>query len=99
MANRTVIKVLPVLLLVVPAMLPPQMPPQPAKLVIYSEPSGAMITINGQPQRRTNATFIVSPGNYQILVTNSSPALNCSKSVTPSAGETVTLTCTAGGWK
>jgi hypothetical protein len=89
------------LIMLLPTGLEAQMPPQPGKLVIYSVPEGAVVTINSQEQQQhTNATFIVSPGNYQVSVTNSNPALNCpSKPVSVSAGQTISLTCTSGGWK
>jgi hypothetical protein len=93
------------LLLAIPLLLPvglqPQMPPQPAKLSVYSEPAGAIVTINGQQmQQRTNATFVVSPGRYQVSVINSNPRLNCpSKPVELPPGQTLVITCTATGWK
>jgi len=79
------------------------MPPQPGKLVISSDPAGAVVTINGQQQsQHTNATFIVSPGTYPIRVQSSNPNFTCVKegenSVHVSAGQTVFLTCTSAGW-
>jgi len=59
------------LLLLVPAAIQPQiMPPQPpGKLNIYSQPPGAVVTINNKQQsQHTNAAFVVTPGNYTVLV-------------------------------
>ncbi len=106
MKNRKIRRMLSALMLVFPVGLQSQMPPQPDKLVINSDPTtGAVVTINGQQQpQRTNATFIVSPGTYQIkVVQGSQPAFTCIKdgknSVPISPGQTVVLTCTPGGWK
>jgi hypothetical protein len=76
-----------------------QMPPQSAKLVILSEPKGAAVTINGQPMHSTtNATFVVSPGKYDVSVV--ARALVCpSITLTVSGGQTLTKTCTAMGWQ
>src|SRR5215467_3522256 len=86
------------LLALVPAQLQPQiMPPQPGKLNIYSQPAGAAVSINGQQmQQRTNASFSVSPGTYQVSVTG--PSLKCSKQVQVDPGQTVVLNCTTSGW-
>jgi hypothetical protein len=76
-----------------------QMPPQSAKLVILSEPSGATVTINGQKMRSaTNATFVVSSGTYVVSV--AAGALVCPNiTLTVTGGETLTKTCTEMGWK
>jgi hypothetical protein len=76
-----------------------QMPPQSAKLVILSEPKGAAVTINGQPMNSTtNASFVVSPGKYDVSV--AAGALVCrSITLTVTGGQTLTKTCTAMGWQ
>jgi hypothetical protein len=75
------------------------MPPQSAKLVILSEPGGASITINGKPMNsKTNATFVVSPGTYQVSV--AAGALVCAETkLTVVGGQTLTKTCTNMGWQ
>jgi PEGA domain len=77
------------------------MPPQPAKLAIYSEPPGAVVTINGhQMQQHTNATFSVSAGTYQISVVSLNPRFSCPvKVVSVVSGQTDSFTCTPSGWK
>ena len=45
-----------------------QMPPQPCKLVIKSEPPNATVTINGVSGKHTEVTFIVTPGTYKVSV-------------------------------
>jgi hypothetical protein len=87
-------------ILLCPAALSPQMPPQPGKLLISSEPAGATITINGNKvSQHTNATFLVSPGRYAIVVTSQDGRLKCSGALSVSAGQTAGATCTATGWK
>jgi hypothetical protein len=89
-------------LLLCPLALRPQMPPQPGKLVITSEPPGATVTINGnQVNQHTNATFLVSPGSYTVTVISRDGKLSCSPP-TPlrvTSGQTVTGDCSAAGWK
>jgi hypothetical protein len=89
------------MILLLPAAALPQMPPQQAKLVIYSAPSGALITINNREmQQRTNATFIVSPGTYSVAVQDTDAHLSCANpSVQLSSGQTLVLTCTSSGWR
>lgn len=90
-------------LFLLPAFLWAQMPPQPGKLIISSDPAGADVTINGSHMgQRTNATFVVSRGQYAIAVSSqeTNPKLNCpAKTLTVYAGQTYTLQCTAQGWK
>jgi PEGA domain-containing protein len=76
-----------------------QMPPQSAKLVILSEPSGATVTINDKKMNSTtSATFVVSPGTYVVSV--AAGALVCPNiTLTVTGGETLTRTCTNVGWK
>ncbi len=76
-----------------------QMPPQSAKLVILSEPSGATVKINGQTMHSTtSATFVVSPGTY--LVSVAAGALVCPEiKLTVVGGQTLTKTCTSTGWQ
>jgi hypothetical protein len=79
----------------------PQMPPQPGRLVILSEPAGAIVTINGkQVDQHTNATFLVSPGNYKVAVASSDGKLSCPEiTLSISSGQTVTSECIPTGWK
>jgi hypothetical protein len=82
-----------------PIALAAQMPPQTAKLVIISEPSGATVTINGNPMpSMTNATFVVSPGQYTVSV--AAGALVCPNiTLKIAGGQTLTRTCTSMGWQ
>jgi hypothetical protein len=85
--------------LLCPAAFSWQSPGQPAKLVIQSVPTGANITVNGKGVGQTDATFVVSPGTYEVSVASTDGKLRCEKKVTPAFGQTFTLTCTASGWK
>lgn len=86
--------------LLFPAALQPQMPPQPGRLVILSEPPGATVTINQKTvTQKTNASLVVSPGTYTVTVTSPNPKFSCQKTVAVSSGQTVTSDCTATGWK
>jgi PEGA domain len=77
-----------------------QMLPQPGKLVINSEPTGATITINGKiTNQPTNATFIVSPGTYTVSVAGEAGKPNCPGiTITVSAGQTQVRVCSGTGW-
>ena len=79
----------------------PQMPPQPGRLVITSEPAGATVTINGKQQpQHTNATFLVSPGSYTVSVASQDGKLSCpATTLSVSSGQTTTGDCSAAGWK
>lgn len=94
-------KLLPYSLLLIPALLLPQMPPQPGRLTISSDPAGAIVTINGrQVSERTNASFVVSPGNYQVSVASQDGKLRCPEiTLTVGAGRTVARNCVANTWK
>lgn len=84
------------LVLLVPAALEPQiMPPQPGRLNIYSQPAGASVYINGQKQSHpTNATFVVTPGNYRVSVSAANASFSCpEKQLTVNPGQTLNLTC------
>ncbi|MFZ1941064.1 MAG: hypothetical protein WBA18_05870 [Terracidiphilus sp.] len=79
----TILSVIPL----VPAQLEPQiMPPPPAKLVISSEPSGAVVSIGLDKahmqvmQQRTNATFYVSAGSYLVSLNSSVSDISCTVS-------------------
>ena len=89
------------ILLLLPAALQPQMPPQSGRLVISSEPTGAVVTINGkQMGQHTNATFVVSSGNYRVSVASVDGSLHCAEIIiSVSGGQTVGRTCTAKGWE
>jgi hypothetical protein len=90
-----------VLILLCPLELRTQMPPAPGKLIVSSEPPGAMVTINGNSMSQpTNATFLVSPGNYTVAVSSPDGKLRCPGTIfAVSAGGVVSHTCTAAGWK
>src|SRR5215813_10362810 len=77
-----------------------QVPPV-GRLVISSDPPGATVTINGNPMdQHTNATFTVSAGTYTVSVASADGGLRCpEKSVPVSPGQTVSYTCSAGGWR
>lgn len=87
-------------LLLLAVSLPAQSPKQPGKLAISSVPKGASIFVNGSKMGQpTDATFVVSAGNYRVSVSGGTGNLNCpTKSVAVSAGEHVDLNCTAAGW-
>ena len=87
-------------ILLCPAALSTQMPPQPGKLVISSEPPGATVSIKGSVvAQHTNATFLVSPGTYPIVVTSQDGKFKCTGSLTVVSGQTASATCTAAGWR
>jgi len=71
--------------------------PSFAKLIVKSTPTGADITINGNAtHQKTDAEFIVSPGDYAVSVSGSA---NCGeKKVTVATGDTRTITCSGGVW-
>ena len=100
MGHKRSEKLLLVLVLLSPAALTPQMPPQPGRLAISSDPTGATVTINGQQMgQHTDATFVVSPGTYTVSVSLEGK-LSCSGiSLTVSAGQTAGGKCTASGWR
>jgi PEGA domain len=89
------------ILLLLPAALQPQMPPQSGRLVISSQPTGAIVTINGKEMgQHTNATFVVSSGNYRVSVASADGSLHCTEIIlSVSGGQTVGRTCTAKGWE
>jgi hypothetical protein len=100
MKYMTVRMMLLISIFLCPAALSPQMPPQPGKLVISSDPVHATITINGNKVTQvTNATFMVSPGRYAIVVASQDGRLRCNGTLSVSAGQTATGSCTASGWK
>jgi hypothetical protein len=94
-------KVLGMAMLLLSPALWAQMPPQPGKLVISSEPSGAIVTINGQKMTQpTNATFVVSAGTYKVSVATADGVLVCSQvTLSVSGGQTALRHCTAKGWQ
>jgi hypothetical protein len=59
----------------------------------------AAISVKGKHMGETDRTFAASLGNYTVKVNGGSGNLNCpSKAVTLSAGSTIELSCTSGGW-
>lgn len=69
--------------------------PQPGLLKVSSTPTGASITINGQLMNgKTNATFVVTPGEYKIEVTSDSKKLTCNpESTHVYSGQTTQVSC------
>lgn len=100
MRYKTSWKIMLVAVFLLPARLVPQMPSL-GRLVISSEPTGAMVTINGKQQDQpTNATFVVSAGTYKVSVASLDGKLKCGTiSLTVSVGQAVTRDCTAAGWQ
>ena len=84
----------------VPSSSVPQMPPQPATLVIKSEPTGAKVTINGTiANQLTNVTFVVSPGTYTVSVAGQDGNPSCPGiTLKVSSGQTVERVCPGPGW-
>lgn len=78
----------------------PQMPPQPGKLIIDSDPTNAPITVNGKKlSQRTRVTLIVSPGTYSVAVGEKGGNPNCSASTaTVVSGQTATWICSGNHW-
>lgn len=76
------------------------MPPQPARLVIRSDPPNATITINkAKNTQRTNAAFTVSPGTYTVTVGDPGTATWCSASTAAvDSGQTATWSCSGNKW-
>jgi hypothetical protein len=97
---KTSSKVVLVSVLLWTASLWPQMPSL-GRLVISSEPAGATVTINGRQQSQlTNATFVVSAGNYTVSVVSADGKLKCGAiPLTVPVGQVVRRNCTATGWK
>jgi hypothetical protein len=77
-----------------------QMPPQPGKLVINSEPPGAAITINDKrTNQATNATFVVSPGSYTVSAQGGGGKVNCPTiTLRVVSGQTVVRSCPGADW-
>jgi hypothetical protein len=79
-------------ILLVPAVVHPQImaPQPPGKMNIYSSPnSGALVTINGNPQsQHTNASFVVTPGLYSVVVSfpSAKQPLSCTIDGNPAKG-------------
>jgi PEGA domain len=87
--------------LLYPLALQPQMPPVPGKLLISSEPAGATVTINGTKMSQlTNATFVVSPGDYTVAVSSADRQLNCpGKLFHVASNSLVSHKCSTAGWE
>src|ERR1700722_936254 len=88
-------------MLAFPAALWSQMPPQAGKLVIASDPAGAVVTINGEAvSQHTNATFVVSPGKYVVSVASPDGSMKCPEiTLQVGGGQTITRSCSAKGWQ
>jgi PEGA domain len=101
MKNTTLVTLSIASILMFSATLRPQMPPQQGKLTISSEPTGEPVTINGRHMNQlTNATFIVSPGNYRVSVASANGGPACGDiTLGVAGGQTVTRNCTRAGWK
>ncbi|MGD0648039.1 MAG: PEGA domain-containing protein [Acidobacteriaceae bacterium] len=101
MSSKRLLRAWPGLVLLCSATLSPQMPPQPARLVIDSDPSGAALTINGVSRgERTNATLNVSPGSYKVSVGASGGTPHCAGTlaIKVNSGQTATWLCTGTSW-
>jgi hypothetical protein len=104
MTNRTTSKALKLilcLLLLYPATVSSQTPPQPGKLSVTSTPEGAKVTVNGKPtNRNTPAILVVTPGSYNVSVAGVPGRSTCQESTfTVSAGEALHVDCSGGNWK
>jgi hypothetical protein len=88
-------------MLALPAALWSQMPPQAGKLIIASDPVGAVVTINGEAvSQHANATFVVSPGKYTVSVASADGSLKCPEiTLQVGGGQTITRSCSARGWQ
>lgn len=77
-----------------------QLPPRAGRLVVTSDPTGAIIMVNGaQTMQRTNATLVVASGDYKLSVSDPRGGLACSEiTLHVQAEETVTRHCTSAGW-
>jgi PEGA domain len=97
---RTFLRFPIALALLFPPALSLQMPPQPGKLVIRSEPTGATIAINGKATgQQTDATFVVSPGTYKVSVGGPDGKSNCVGIIlTVASGQTVGGVCSGTSW-
>jgi hypothetical protein len=99
-ANKTlrVIKLMLCWIILCPPVLPFQAPSL-GRLVIASDPPNATITINGKVMtQQTEATFVVGPGTYSVVVRGGPGNLSCAKDVLISAGQSVKVICTRSGW-
>ena len=96
----TELALLAALIQLLPAAADSQMPPQLGRLVVSSEPAGAVVSINGKSvAQRTNATFLVSLGSYSISVSSPDSSLKCTGTFPVSGGQTVSCDCSANGWR
>lgn len=68
---------------------------QPGLLKVTSDPTGASITINQKPMTgKTNATFVVTPGQYTVTAQGASGNLNCQPTpATVNSGQITTVVC------
>ncbi len=74
-----------------------QLPPQPATLIVRSNPSGARITINDRVMDHpTDATFKVAPGTYRVSVSGNASCQE--RSVNLASGQRLTLVCNGTSW-
>lgn len=89
------------LVLLCPPAMSPQMPPQPCKLVIKSEPTGARVTINGVIRDKpTDVTFIVSVGTYTVSVGVEGGKPYCAGTpiILKTPGQTAEWLCSGTAW-
>jgi hypothetical protein len=77
-----------------------QMPSQPGKLEIKSQPTGAQVVIGGKLIRQvTDATLIISPGSYSVAVGRAGGSPYCAATaVTIRSNETKVLVCNGTTW-
>jgi hypothetical protein len=86
--------------LLFPAAVAPQMPPQPGKLIINSNPVGLTIKIKDNPTKQlTNATFIVSAGRYTVSIADANGNVVCPEiTLSVSPGQTIQRNCPSKDW-
>lgn len=84
----------------VPAAACLQMPEQPGRLVVRSNPTGASVMIDHRLRGHTDVTFVVAPGRtYTVSVSGQGGNPNCpDKQVSVSSGQTVNLYCSGQNW-
>ena len=82
---------------------PPEKEPAPPPTIggegsirVSSNPSGADVFINGEPQGQTPITIKTRAGTVKVLVTKGEDKLPCRQTVQVRAGETASINCSFG---
>ena len=67
----------------------------PGLLKVTSDPTGASVRINNNPMNgKTNATFVVTPGQYTLTAQGASGNLNCQPApAVVNSGQITTVVC------